>query len=142
MTGALDGRVVLVTGSSRGIGAEVAVKAGDTLVLPQTSVHFIRNTGEGRMYSITLMSPDDGFAGLVTEGRGARGRGLQRRRSEEPLLTERGPAAAIVRRGVSVRPRGRCASRQATKTARASRARPIPGGRAHARQGIRGARVV
>lgn len=49
-------------------GNEVAVKAGDTLVLPQTSVHFIRNTGGGRMYSITLMSPDDGFADLVRRG--------------------------------------------------------------------------
>jgi mannose-6-phosphate isomerase-like protein (cupin superfamily) len=49
-------------------GAEVAVKAGDTLVLPATSVHFIRNTGEGRMYSVTLMSPDDGFAALVRRG--------------------------------------------------------------------------
>lgn len=49
-------------------GNEVAVKAGDTLVLPPTSVHFIRNTGAGRMYSITLMSPDDGFADLVRRG--------------------------------------------------------------------------
>jgi hypothetical protein len=31
-------------------------------------VHFIRNTGAGRMYSITLMSPDDGFADLVRRG--------------------------------------------------------------------------
>ena len=49
-------------------GNEVPVKAGDTLVLPQTSVHFIRNTGTCRMYSITLMSPDDGFAALVRRG--------------------------------------------------------------------------
>jgi len=49
-------------------GNEVTITAGDTLVLPPTSVHFIRNTGEGRMYSITLMSPDDGFADLVRRG--------------------------------------------------------------------------
>jgi mannose-6-phosphate isomerase-like protein (cupin superfamily) len=49
-------------------GNEVAVKAGDTLVLPPTSVHFIKNTGDSRMYSITLMSPDDGFADLVRRG--------------------------------------------------------------------------
>jgi mannose-6-phosphate isomerase-like protein (cupin superfamily) len=49
-------------------GNEVRVGAGDTLVLPPTSVHFIRNTGQGRMYSITLMSPDDGFADLVRRG--------------------------------------------------------------------------
>jgi hypothetical protein len=49
-------------------GTEVPVKAGDILVLPAMSVHFIRNTGGGRMYSITLMSPDDGFAALVRRG--------------------------------------------------------------------------
>ena len=49
-------------------GVEAAVAAGDTLVLPATSVHHIRNTGTGRMYSITLMSPDDGFADLVRRG--------------------------------------------------------------------------
>ena len=49
-------------------GVEAPVAAGDTLVLPATSVHHIRNTGTGRMYSITLMSPDDGFADLVRRG--------------------------------------------------------------------------
>jgi mannose-6-phosphate isomerase-like protein (cupin superfamily) len=49
-------------------GHEVTVQAGDTLVLPQSSVHYISNTGDGRMYSITLMSPDDGFADLVRRG--------------------------------------------------------------------------
>jgi mannose-6-phosphate isomerase-like protein (cupin superfamily) len=47
---------------------EVGLAAGDTLVLPPTSVHFIRNTGDGRMYSVTLMSPDDGFADLIRRG--------------------------------------------------------------------------
>ena len=49
-------------------GNEVGVAAGDTLVLPQGSRHYITNTGPGRMYSITLMSPDDGFADLVRRG--------------------------------------------------------------------------
>ncbi len=49
-------------------GHEVSVHAGDTLVLPQGSLHYISNTGECRMYSITLMSPDDGFADLVRRG--------------------------------------------------------------------------
>ena len=49
-------------------GNEVTVQGGDTLVLPQGSVHYIRNNGESRMYSITLMSPDDGFADLVRRG--------------------------------------------------------------------------
>jgi len=49
-------------------GNEVTVQPGDTLVLPQGSVHYIRNAGASRMYSITLMSPDDGFASLVRRG--------------------------------------------------------------------------
>jgi mannose-6-phosphate isomerase-like protein (cupin superfamily) len=49
-------------------GNQVTVQAGDTLVLPQGSVHYIRNAGASRMYSITLMSPDGGFASLVRRG--------------------------------------------------------------------------
>lgn len=49
-------------------GHEVAVGAGATLVLPPTSLHRITNTGPGRMYAITLMTPDDGFADLVRGG--------------------------------------------------------------------------
>jgi mannose-6-phosphate isomerase-like protein (cupin superfamily) len=49
-------------------GDEVAVRAGDTLVLPQGSLHFITNTGAGRIYSITLVSPVGGFADLVRRG--------------------------------------------------------------------------
>ncbi|MCM3922989.1 cupin domain-containing protein [Frankia sp. AiPs1] len=47
---------------------EVAVAAGTTLVLPPTSLHHITNTGPGRMYALTLMSPDDGFAAMVRRG--------------------------------------------------------------------------
>lgn len=49
-------------------GQETAVAAGTTLVLPAGSLHHIRNTGPGRMYAITLMTPDEGFADLVRRG--------------------------------------------------------------------------
>jgi mannose-6-phosphate isomerase-like protein (cupin superfamily) len=49
-------------------GVEMAVCAGQLLVLPPGSVHHIRNTGPGRMYALTTMSPDDGFADLITAG--------------------------------------------------------------------------
>lgn len=49
-------------------GNTVDLHAGDTLVLPQGSLHFITNTGAGRMYTVTLMCPDDGFADLVRRG--------------------------------------------------------------------------
>ena len=47
---------------------DVPVTAGDFLVLSPGSVHRIRNTGPGRLYAITTMSPDDGFAALITGG--------------------------------------------------------------------------
>jgi mannose-6-phosphate isomerase-like protein (cupin superfamily) len=49
-------------------GVETPVKAGDLLVLPPGSVHRIRNTGPGRLYAITTMSPDDGFVDLIRRG--------------------------------------------------------------------------
>ncbi len=46
----------------------VEVAAGGFLVLPPKSKHRIVNTGESRLYAITTMSPDDGFAKLITSG--------------------------------------------------------------------------
>lgn len=46
----------------------LAVRAGQLLVLPPTSRHHIRNTGSGRLYAITTMTPDDGFAALIEAG--------------------------------------------------------------------------
>jgi mannose-6-phosphate isomerase-like protein (cupin superfamily) len=42
---------------------------GDVLVLPPGSVHRIVNTSAAeRLYTITIMAPDDGFADLVERG--------------------------------------------------------------------------
>lgn len=49
-------------------GVETLVRAGQLLVLPPGSVHQIRNTGPGRLYAITTMVPDAGFAALITAG--------------------------------------------------------------------------
>ena len=49
-------------------GVEHPVGAGQLLVLPAGSVHHIRNTGAGRLYAITTMTPDGGFAALVERG--------------------------------------------------------------------------
>lgn len=49
-------------------GNEVPVRAGTLLVLAPGSVHQICNTGPGRLYAITTMSPDDGFADLIAAG--------------------------------------------------------------------------
>lgn len=49
-------------------GVERPVVAGDHLVLPAGSTHTIANTGPGRLYAITTMVPDDGFAALIRAG--------------------------------------------------------------------------
>lgn len=49
-------------------GAETPVRAGQLLVLAPGSVHQIRNTGPGRLYAITTMAPDAGFAELISSG--------------------------------------------------------------------------
>jgi mannose-6-phosphate isomerase-like protein (cupin superfamily) len=49
-------------------GRDVAVSAGSFLVLPPGSVHQVRNTGPGRLYAVTTMTPDDGFAALIAGG--------------------------------------------------------------------------
>jgi mannose-6-phosphate isomerase-like protein (cupin superfamily) len=47
------------------------VAPGELLVLPPGSTHHIENTGPGRLYAITTMVPDDGFADLVRTGASA-----------------------------------------------------------------------
>jgi mannose-6-phosphate isomerase-like protein (cupin superfamily) len=49
-------------------GNRAPVAAGGTLVLPAGSLHRIANTGPGRLYAITIISPDDGFAEMVRRG--------------------------------------------------------------------------
>lgn len=42
---------------------------GDVLILPVGSTHRIENTSDTeRLYTITVMSPDDGFAALIERG--------------------------------------------------------------------------
>lgn len=46
----------------------VRVGAGQLLVLPPSSVHRVVNTGPGRLYAITTMVHDNGFAHLIESG--------------------------------------------------------------------------
>jgi creatinine amidohydrolase len=62
----LDGR-----GEAEVDGRITPVAAGDFVVLAPGSVHRIRNTGPGRLYAVTTMTPDAGFAQLVQRGPGA-----------------------------------------------------------------------
>jgi mannose-6-phosphate isomerase-like protein (cupin superfamily) len=49
-------------------GHQVAIGAGDTLVLRAGSVHRIENTGPDRMYAVVTMVQDHGFAAFVRRG--------------------------------------------------------------------------
>lgn len=56
------------SGEAESDGVTTPVRAGDLLVLPAGTVHRIRNIGTGRLYAITTMIPDEGFAALVQKG--------------------------------------------------------------------------
>lgn len=47
---------------------ELDVRAGQLLVLPARSLHRIESSPGTKLYAITTMAPDDGFAALVGRG--------------------------------------------------------------------------
>jgi len=49
-------------------GKTVPIKAGDSLLVPATGTHFIENTGSGRLYTLTIMVPNEDFAELIRSG--------------------------------------------------------------------------
>ncbi|MTJ51089.1 cupin domain-containing protein [Dolichospermum sp. UHCC 0259] len=49
-------------------GKKVNIKAGDSLLVPPTGTHLIRNTGENRLYALTIMVPNEDFSELIRSG--------------------------------------------------------------------------
>jgi mannose-6-phosphate isomerase-like protein (cupin superfamily) len=49
-------------------GKRVRIKAGDSLLVPPTGTHLIENTGYGRLYTLTIMVPNEDFAELIRSG--------------------------------------------------------------------------
>ncbi len=49
-------------------GKTVPLKAGDSLLVPPTGTHVIENTGPGRLYTLTVMVPNEDFAELIRSG--------------------------------------------------------------------------
>jgi len=47
---------------------ETPIKAGDALLLRPGNEHVIRNTGAGKLYTLTVMTPNEGFAELIRGG--------------------------------------------------------------------------
>jgi mannose-6-phosphate isomerase-like protein (cupin superfamily) len=49
-------------------GKTVPIRKGDFLSVAPGNEHIVTNTGEGRLYCITFMLPNEGFAELVRSG--------------------------------------------------------------------------
>ncbi|MEM7556629.1 MAG: cupin domain-containing protein [Cyanobacteria bacterium P01_A01_bin.84] len=49
-------------------GKDVKIKAGDSLLVPATGTHVIANTGQNRLYMLTIMVPNEDFAELIRSG--------------------------------------------------------------------------
>lgn len=49
-------------------GKIVPIRAGDSLLVPPTGIHEIRNTGRGRLYALCFMVPNEDFAELIKSG--------------------------------------------------------------------------
>jgi mannose-6-phosphate isomerase-like protein (cupin superfamily) len=49
-------------------GKEVAIQSGDSLLVPPTGIHEIRNTGVDRLYALCIMIPNEDFAELIRSG--------------------------------------------------------------------------
>ena len=55
-------------GIARCDGKSLPIKKGDSLLLHPGSEHVIENTGPGKLYTLTVMTPNEGFAELIRGG--------------------------------------------------------------------------
>ena len=49
-------------------GKQIKIQAGDSILVPPTGMHVIENTGEGRLYALCIMVPNEDFAELIRSG--------------------------------------------------------------------------
>jgi mannose-6-phosphate isomerase-like protein (cupin superfamily) len=55
-------------GVARCDGKTLPIRKGDSLLLHPGSEHVIENTGAGKLYCLTVMTPNEGFAELIRSG--------------------------------------------------------------------------
>ncbi|MBK1657390.1 cupin domain-containing protein [Paracraurococcus ruber] len=55
-------------GVARADGREVPIGPGDCFVLRPGTEHVVENSGPGKLYCLTLMAPNEGFAELIRRG--------------------------------------------------------------------------
>ena len=60
----------VMAGTGRAIagGASRDIGPGDVLVLRPGTEHLVENTGTGKLYCLTMMTPNEGFAELIRAG--------------------------------------------------------------------------
>lgn len=49
-------------------GKTLLIQEGDSLLVPATGTHTIENTGKNRLYTLTIMVPNEEFAELIRSG--------------------------------------------------------------------------
>ena len=49
-------------------GESLPIKTGDALLLEPGSTHVVQNTGAGKLYTLTIMTPDQDFSALIRSG--------------------------------------------------------------------------
>jgi mannose-6-phosphate isomerase-like protein (cupin superfamily) len=60
--------VMAGTGKALAGGATREIGPGDVLVLRPGTEHVVENTGAGKLYCLTMMTPNEGFAELIRAG--------------------------------------------------------------------------
>ena len=56
------------TGVARCDGREVSLAKGDAMLVRPGSEHVVENTGTAKLYTLTVMTPNEGFAELIRAG--------------------------------------------------------------------------
>ncbi|WP_072013812.1 cupin domain-containing protein [Myxosarcina sp. GI1] len=49
-------------------GKEVPLNTGDSVLMPKTGIHYLKNTGTQRLYVLSIMVPNEDFSELVRSG--------------------------------------------------------------------------
>ena len=60
--------VMAGTGRALAAGESREIGPGDVLVLRPGTEHIVENTGSGKLYCLTMMTPNEGFAELIRNG--------------------------------------------------------------------------
>ena len=49
-------------------GKETFLQTGDSVLMPKTGMHYLRNTGNERLYALCMMVPNEDFSELIRNG--------------------------------------------------------------------------